>query len=200
MLGIGTSGDVKLGPLLAKKGEGSAEFPFIKSWNGNDALGVIANSSDKTVRIPGTMKPHSVAMHPSPKLAAVTAWRSPVSATLRIHGSVQHVHPECGNGVTWALEVRRGSKFERLASGVAQAANVIDMGKFENVRVQSGDIIAVMIGPRDGNHSCDCTAIDLTINDGTTEWDLAKELSHRVAFRQSARGQSRQQRRLAFLR
>ena len=176
-LGLGTAGEMKLAPLLVKKMEGTPEYAFIKGWSGENALGVLANSSDATVRIPGVMKPHSIATHPSPKLASVIAWRSPVSGTLRIGGSVQHVHSECGNGITWALELRRGQVREQLANGVSKGAAVISMGKFENIRVLPGDVIAIVIGPRDGNHTCDLTAVDLTLNDGTNEWDLAKDVS-----------------------
>ncbi len=176
-LGIGSSGEVKLEPLLGQKMESTPDYNFIRGWTGADALSVLANSSDAMVRIPGTMKPHSVATHPSPTLASVIAWRSPVTAALRLSGSVQHAHPECGNGVTWALELRRGHTREVLASGVSQGAAVIDIPAQENIRVLTGDVIAMVIGPRDGNHSCDLTAVDLVLNDGTKEWDLAKDVS-----------------------
>jgi hypothetical protein len=176
-LGIGSSGEVKLGPLLTKKMLSTPDYNFIKGWTGENALSVIANSSDTAVRVPGHMKPHGVAVHPSPKLAAVIAWRSPVAGTIRIDGSVQHAHPECGNGITWALELRRGHTHERLASGTSKGATLVPMGHFENIRVLPGDVLAVVIGPRDGNHACDLTAVDLVLHDGTREWNLARDLS-----------------------
>src|SRR5256885_4812134 len=42
--------------------------------------------------------------------------------SLRVDGVVQHAHPECGNGVTWALELRRGNSRQRLAAGTSQGA------------------------------------------------------------------------------
>ena len=68
---------------------------------------------------PRQLKPHSVAMHPSPSLRVAAGWKSPVSAVLRVEGRVQHAHPECGNGVTWSLELRRGAVRQKLAAGVA---------------------------------------------------------------------------------
>ncbi len=176
-LGIGSSGNVKLGPLLSKKLLSTPDYNFIKGWTGADALSVMANSSDASVRVPGHMKAHGVAMHPAPKVAVVAAWKSPVNGSLRIHGSVQDAHPECGNGVTWTLELRRGHTRERLAGGVTQGATLINLGPLENVRVLSGDVIALVVGPRDGNHTCDLTAVDLVLNDGTREWNLAKDIS-----------------------
>jgi len=179
-LGIGTAGEVKLEPLLVKKTQSVANYDFIKGWAGDNALSVMANSSDATVRIPGEMKPHSIATHPSPKLASVIAWRSPVGGTLRISGSVQDGDTACGNGITYALELRRGQTREVLAAGESKGSAVIPMGPFENVRVMPGDVIALVIDPRDSNHTCDHTPVNLTLNDGKTEWDLAKDVSPEI--------------------
>ena len=176
-LGIGTAGEVKLEPLLAKQIKSTPDYNFIQGWAGEQAISVMANASGTTVRTPGTMKGHSVTTHPSPTQASVIAWRSPASGKLRISGSVQDAHPECGNGVTWAVELRRGHTREVLASGTSQGGTLIPMGPFENVSILSGDVIALVIGPRDGNHVCDLTAVNLTLHDGRTEWDLARDVS-----------------------
>ena len=173
-LGYGTT---KLEPLLTKKMESTPDYNFIKGWQGEQALNVWANSSDTTVRTPGVMKAHSIATHPSPTRASVIAWRCEKAGTLRIHGDVADAHPECGNGVTWALEVRRGYTSEVLAKGETKGAQVLKMGPFENVRVEAGQVVALVIGPRDGNHVCDLTAVNLTLSDRQTTWDLAKEVS-----------------------
>jgi hypothetical protein len=126
------------------------------------------------------MKAHSIATHPSPTRASVIAWRCEKSDTLCIHGDVADAHPECGNGVTWALEVRRGYTSEVLARGETKGAQVLKMGPFENVRVEAGQVVALVIGPRDGNHTCDLTAINLTLSDGQKAWDLAKDVSPNI--------------------
>ncbi len=179
-LGIGSSGVTKLGPLLTKKSEGTPEYNFIKGWTGDDALSVVANSSDTAVRVPGEMKPHSVAAHPSPKFAAVIAWRSPVVGMLRVGGAVQDAHTACGNGIAWALELRHGHTHEQLAAGVSNGAVPMDIGHFENIRVQDGDVLALIIRPRDGSHVCDLTAVDLVIHDGTKEWNLSHDISPNI--------------------
>lgn len=176
-LGLGTT---KLEPLLTKKMLGTPDYNFIQGWQGEQALSVLANSSDATVRTPGVMKAHSVATHPSPTRASVIAWKCEKAGTLRIHGDVSDAHPECGNGVTWALEVRRGHTSEVLAKGETKGANVIKIGPFENVHVEAGQVVALIIGPRDGNHVCDLTAVNLTLNDGAKNWDLAKDVSPNI--------------------
>ncbi|MEQ1749751.1 MAG: DUF1592 domain-containing protein [Prosthecobacter sp.] len=176
-LGYGTT---KLEPLLTKQMKGTPDYAFIQGWQGEQALSVLANSSDATVRTPGVMKAHSVATHPSPTRASVIAWHCDKAATLRIHGDVADAHPECGNGVTWALEVRRGHTSEVLASGVVKTAAAQKLGPFENVRVEAGQVVALVIGPRDGSHVCDLTAVNLTLSDGSKTLDLAKEVSPNI--------------------
>src|SRR6185312_7074893 len=137
---------------------------------------LLANSSDQHVRIPGNMKPHGVAVHPSPTLRAAVGWQSPVTATFRVEASVTHAHPECGNGVTWSLELRRGATRRRLAAGTAQGNKEWKVGPIEGLSIRSGDLLTLAIGPRDGNHSCDLTAIDLRLSEvgePGRAWDLA---------------------------
>src|SRR5439155_14240070 len=141
---------------------------------------LVANASDEHVRIPGNMAPHSVAVHPSPKLQAVVGWRSPVAATVRVEAAVTHAHPECGNGITWSLEIRRGATRQRLVSGATQGGKEVKVGPFENVAIQPGDLVSVLIGPHDGNHSCDLTAVELSVSssgENARTWKLSSDVS-----------------------
>jgi hypothetical protein len=168
-------------------------YEFVKGWTGADALSVLANSSDEMVRIPGDMQPHSVGVHPSPQWRAVIGWKSPVAGRVTVHARVQRAHLACGNGVTWQLELRRGRTRQRLAAGIAGDAAEHTFMTAEPMSVQIGDLISLIIGPQDGNHSCDMTSTGLTItsaddpvpDDPATdaskrashEWDLAKDVS-----------------------
>ncbi len=179
-LGIATDGDVKITSYFTKTSTRSGDYDFIKGWGGPETPNVSANSSDQHVRIPGNMKPHSVAVHPSPKLQVVVGWKSPMTAVVRVDAAIQHAHPECGNGVTWAIELRRGATRQRLSSGVAQGAKEVKPAPIENLSVRVGDLISILIGPRDGNHSCDLTAVDLSLTasgENGREWNLAKDVS-----------------------
>src|SRR5262249_31894893 len=95
------AGEARIDSLLATRMPKSESYDFIKGWVAEDAMGLLANSSGEHVRIPGNMKPHSVAVHPSPSRSVVVGWRSPVAGPVSIKGYVQHAHPECGNCVTW---------------------------------------------------------------------------------------------------
>lgn len=176
-LGIGTRGPVKIDAPLTRTTTSLSGYNFIQAWVGDDALSIIANSSDQAVRIPGNMKPRSVAVHPSPKMQIAVGWRCPEATSIQIEGSVQHAHPECGNGVAWTVELRRGNTRQRLAVGTSQGARGEKFGPFNKVAVQPGDLVALVISPRDANHSCDLTAIELTLKSDKNTWDLAKDVS-----------------------
>ncbi len=181
-LGVGVVGSVKLTGHYTTKIEKSGAYDFIKGWGVDQTPLLIANSSDQHVRVPGNMKPHGIAVHPSPKLRAAVGWQSPVTATMRVEGNVVHAHPECGNGVTWMLELRSGTKRQRIAGGIAQGNNAAKVGPIDKLAIREGDIVSLLIGPRDGNHSCDLTAIDLKLTSDAAgkearTWDLAKDVS-----------------------
>ena len=178
-LGVG-AGEARIDSYLTQKLERAENYDFVRGWIGADALSVLANSSDQFVRIPGDMHPHSVGVHPSPRLRAIVGWRSPVAATVKVNGRVQRAHIGCGNGVTWLVELRRGNTRQRLAAGTAGGAEEHLFGPVENLVVQPGDLLSLIIGPRDGEHSCDMTSIALnvtTVGENPVEWDLAKDVS-----------------------
>ncbi|HUR47409.1 MAG TPA: DUF1592 domain-containing protein [Candidatus Saccharimonadales bacterium] len=178
-LGIGTSGELKITGHLTKTLAKASAYDFVKGWGVSETPLIVANSSTQHVRIPGNMKAHGIAVHPSPKLQAVVGWQSPIANPMRVAAKVTHAHPECGNGVTWSLEIRRGATRQRLASGNAQGGKEVKIGPFENVAIQKGDLVSLLIGPR-GDHSCDLTDVELnlsTTGEGAREWNLNRDVS-----------------------
>ena len=104
--------------------------------------------------------------------------------------------------MTWSLELRRGATRQRLANGIAQGSKEVKVGPVENLAVQPGDLVSLLIGPRDGNHSCDLTAIDLVADERRrrrTRMESGQGCFARRARRQSARRPLRQRGRVAFL-
>ncbi len=180
-LGIGSGDAVKLDGLFTNKLTNISGHDFINGWGSNETPMLLANSSNEAVRIPGDAKPHGVVVHPSPTLRTTAAWRSPITGTVKIAGTVRHAHVGCGNGVTWSLEVRRGATRQRLGTGVSAGGAEVKFGPFENVAVRTGEVVSLSIGPRDGNHACDLTAVDLEIvgkqGDAERAWNLAADVS-----------------------
>ena len=177
LLGVGT-----LGPLdhFTTQLRRVSNFDFVNGWGSGETPSVMANASGEAVRIPGKLKPHGVVMHPSPKLQVAAGWSSPLAGRVQVEAHITHAHPECGNGVAWSLEVRRGSTRQRLASGIAQGNAEKVAGPFDAVAVRPGDLISLLIDPRDGNHSCDLTDVELRVRaegDGGREWVLTRDVS-----------------------
>lgn len=178
-LGIGSSATIKLDHFRTQMHKSSG-YDFVNGWGSDETPLMLANSSDQQVRIPGSMKPHGVVVHPSPTLNAAVGWRSPIAGQMQVEAKVTHAHPECGNGVEWFLELRRAATRQRLANGTAQGSKEVKVGPVENLTVQTGDLVSLLIGPRDGNHSCDLTDIELVLKsagkDGR-EWSLTRDVS-----------------------
>jgi hypothetical protein len=178
LLGIGGGAAVKLD--LFTETINSAGYPFVNGWGANKTPLLVANSSDQNVRIPGNMKAHGVCIHPSPTLSAVVGWKSPFAGAVRIEGKVTHAHPECGNGVTWSLEARRGITRQKLAEGATRGNQPATFGPIESFAVQPGDLVSLVIGPRDGNHACDLTDLEFILrstSDNPREWNLTRDVS-----------------------
>ncbi len=178
-LGIG-AGEKRIDSYMTTKMERAENYDFVKGWVGADALSVIANSSDQFVRVPGDMQPHSVGVHPTPKKRVAVGWKSPIAGSVSISSRVQRAHIGCGNGVTWHLEHSHQGSRRILASGSAKNAEAQRFASTAELSIQKGDLISLIVGPRNGEHSCDMTAIDLSIrsnDEQALEWDLAKDVS-----------------------
>ena len=178
-LGLRSSKTIQIPSYLTLPMASVSGYSFVKGWGSTNAPYVIANSSDETVRVPGTVKARGVTLYPSSKLQCAVGWASPVSGSLRVEGSVTPANPECGNGVTWTLELRRGATRQRLAEGIATGRASMPIGPFENLAVERGDLLSLWVGPRDGDNGCDYTSVELAFRtpaDGR-EWNLGRDIS-----------------------
>ena len=178
-LGMGTNTGIRL-DYLTNRLQKVSNLDFANGWGSLDTPYLVANSSATDARIPGRLKPHGVCVHPSEKLAVAVAWRSPVAGRVRVMPTVTRAHPECGNGITWALELRRGATRQQLASGIAAGNKPPIIAPIESLSVHPGDLVSLVIGPRDGNHSCDLTDIELVFQrtDGEVrEWSLTQDIA-----------------------
>jgi hypothetical protein len=177
-LGVGVP-EAAFATLLDKKLEKVEGWEAVNGWRGEDAVRVIANSSDEQYRIPGTVHPHGVVVHPDAKQRVIVGWRSPITGAVEIRGATASVHQGCSNGTVWSVEVWRGKTREALVSATDKST---PFGPFGPLSLRKGDVVAICVGARDGNHSCDLTRVDLTLRSGNDvsgekEWDLARDVS-----------------------
>lgn len=178
-LDIAISKPVEVTGHFTKTERNSNGHTFINGWGTGATPSVIANSSDNEVRIPGISKPNSVVVHPSPDLFAACGWQSPVTSEVTVSADIADHHPECGNGVEWILKHQSGRRVTLLWRGEIATAKDAVM-KEKKVRVKKGDLISFIVGPRQRNHSCDLTQVNLRINSPKTNWDLAADVSANI--------------------
>jgi hypothetical protein len=70
-----------------------------------------------------------------------------------------------------------------LASGVAHGGKPAEFGPIQTSGLRAGDLLALVVGPRDGNHSCDLADLDWRIEsatDSTKNWNLAGDVSTNI--------------------
>ena len=154
-------------------------YDFVDGWGSGATPSIVANSSDREVRIPGIAGAHSIVVHPSPTLYAAVAWQSSIDAEVRVEASIRDAHPECGNGVEWRLFHRGLKTTSELWRGEVEQGGRADLAA-RTLHVRRGELIELAVGPRAGSHVCDLSAVDLSIREsggrGRT-WDLAADVS-----------------------
>ena len=178
----------KVGPVVVnghyteKMVKSGNNHEFIQGWGTHETPSIGANSSDQEVRIPGIARPHGVICHPSPTLFTAVGWQSPVNGEFEIRARLSDAHPECGNGVEWYLQHRTSSGVSTFWSGDFPAGGSAGMPA-RTIWVNQGELISCIVGPREGSHACDLTAIDLTLAETTGKkriWDLAGDVSGNI--------------------
>ena len=140
---------------------------------------IIANSSDKYERIPGLAKANSLVVHPTPSHFSAIGWQSPIEGEVKVEAHVIDAHSTCGNGIEWLLQHRVSDKTSVLWQGEYGPGGSAKMPP-KKISVKKGEVLSLVVGPRDNNHSCDLTSVQLVVTEtnGTKHvWDLVKEVS-----------------------
>ncbi len=156
-------------------------YKFVAGWGSPATPSVVANASDDQVRIPGIAAAHSIVVHPSPELFAAVGWQSPIDGTIEIEAQIADAHPECGNGIEWFLQ-RRGGVLTNIDRGEFATGGKESIQPVQ-IDVAKGELVSVIVGPRNGDHSCDLTSVDFSIREIEGKqrvWSLAKEVSSRI--------------------
>ena len=108
-----------------------------------------------------------VVAHPCFDQLAIVGWRSPIDGTVTIRSKFTDVDDVCGNGIAWSIEHGSRSITQgEITNGGSQALDL------KSIDVTQGSFLYFIIDPKDGDHSCDSTGLDLTI----TTRELANSL------------------------
>ena len=121
-------------------------------------------------------------MHPSPTLFVAVGWKSPINGQVAISANIADAHVNCGNGGKWWAQHHTSRKLVILGHGEYSEGG---SGELKEVKLQvhRGDIVRLVVGPRDGNHACDLTHADMTLTEIgglKRSWDLSKDISSNI--------------------
>ena len=181
-LAIGRASGVKVDGHLKKRFNIRDGIQGLSADKPDSLPSVVANSSDKDERIPGLAKARTVVMHPTPTHFSAVGWQSPIEGEVRVDAHVSDAHGTCGNGVEWLLQHRVSDKTALLWQGEYELGGSAEMTP-RKVSVRKGEVLSLVIGPRNNNHSCDLTTVQLVIsetNGAERVWNLAKEVSPNI--------------------
>ena len=169
---------------LSKAGGNAA----LNGWGFDQTPNMLTNQSTEDIRVSTLTVPgRGVVMHPSPTQESIAAWRSPINGQVSIAGIVADRDGNCGNGVSWRVELLTESGIAKLAEGTIDNGGEQHFQPADEFHVHQGDIVSLIVNPRDGDHACDTTHVALTLTEVASEatseirkWDLASDTVDRI--------------------
>ena len=181
-LALGPAQPVEITGLFTKKMERVGGSDYVNGWGLPETPSVVANSSDAEYRIPGRARARGVEVHPSPTLFVAVGWQSPIDGEITVSAKVADAHPECGNGGEWWVQHHTSRKVGNLGHGVYGTGGGGEL-KPVTLQVHRGDVVRLVVGPKDGSHACDLTHADMTLTEtggAKREWDISKDISGNI--------------------
>lgn len=184
VVGLGSRAKREITGLFTQKLVRGQGYDAINGWGSDGTPSLLTNSSTEAISfLTLTVPARSVTVHPSPTLESVVAWRSPVNARLRLEGLVADADNKCGNGAAWRVELSSKSGISQLAGGVIDNGLEAKFASESSFQVQQGDLVWLIVNPRDASHVCDTTHVELKLTEVEGKrrvWDLAPEIVDNV--------------------
>jgi hypothetical protein len=183
-LGLGNNVDLQIKGLFKNSLAKVRGHESVNGWGSEATPSLLTNRSDKSISfLTLTIPERSVVMHPSPTSAAVVAWKSPMAGTIRVKSAVADADHKCGNGAVWKIEHRSRLGTSLVAQGVINNGGREEWSSVQPLKLAVGDVVALMVLPRDKNHSCDMTHVELEVLEVAGEqrkWVLSEQVVDRV--------------------
>ncbi len=182
--GIGGGVDVEPTNLFTNRLENIGGYPVIRGWGSHQTPSVIVNTSDNELQFSTlTVPARSVCVHPSPTLEVYTSWRCPADCEIEISGLVADADGNCGNGFQWRLEILRNSGVSVVAAGDVDNGGGTEFADGDSHQMRMGEIIRLVINPRQKDHACDTTHVEMQIKEvgsSTRAWRLSTAAVKRI--------------------
>jgi hypothetical protein len=172
--------------LLTTKVDAIPGVPRVQGWSSGVIPWFGANPSAAAgiagdLRIPA----RCVAMHPLPDRDVAVGWHCPSRGRVSIKASVAMGDAHGGNGIEWTIVCDTQTRRSVLAHGdigpgASQKIPInVQTGQRLEAEVESGDMVSLVVGAKEGNHFCDTTIVELSITEagaGGRTWDLTREV------------------------
>ncbi len=189
-LGLSLSGKPIVTGHLADRLENVAGHSAICGWGRDGGTTVLVNQSESpisflTLAIPA----RQLVVHPTPSTEAVIQWQAPQSGVFDVRLEVKDQDPQCGNGIELRLEKRTQLNRQVLLNQtienggrLAFTDDDVANNELRSISLEAGEILMVVVSPRNRDHSCDTTQIQFQLVDKSTQekWDLAADVVDRI--------------------
>ena len=136
---------------------------------------VAVNTTSETLKVPSTVPPGKLVVHPQNKEGVGIAWRSPIAGRVRVSGSVRDAQ-DCGDSVAWFIDHLSSVGLKQVAHGAVER-NESQSIKPQELDIKAGEFIQLAIMPKTG-YGCDTTQVEWTIEDvgRKRRWNLVDEV------------------------
>ncbi|MFT5522583.1 MAG: hypothetical protein ACI9HK_000527, partial [Pirellulaceae bacterium] len=159
-------------------------YKTINGWGSLQTPSLMTNASTDDIGfLTLTVPARGVTVHPSPTLESIVAWRSPVNGGIQINGLVADADNKCGNGAEWRIELLGEFGITKIGGGTIENGARKEFKPTAKFEVRQGDVLSLVVGPRDGGHACDTTHVELaiaTIGKDQKVWSLTKDIVDNV--------------------
>ncbi|MEQ9407641.1 MAG: DUF1592 domain-containing protein [Fuerstiella sp.] len=159
-------------------------YETVNGWGDNGTPSLLTNRAAEDVSfLTLTVPARGVTVHPSPTREAIVTWKSPLNLNVRISALVADADNKCGNGAMWRIEVVSQQGTAVISDGVIDNGGRESVTPEAELRLQQGDLVRLVVNPRDANHSCDTTHVELTMSEVGGEqrvWDLATDVVDQI--------------------
>ncbi|MCA9214093.1 MAG: DUF1592 domain-containing protein [Planctomycetales bacterium] len=172
-----TNEPVSISDHFTEKMTNVGGYAAITGWGTSQTPSISLSTLDSGVNIPGRVEPGDVVVHPSPTLFVAVGWQSPIDGFVQVAATIKDAHAGCGNGQEWSVQHRSARQTAIVARGEFEAGGSGELSATK-IAVRKGELISLVIGPRDGQHACDLTRITLSISEvggQNRNWDLASD-------------------------
>lgn len=178
--GLGLRVDRTVKGHLTNRVPNVAGIADVNGWDSNGLPTLLANRGETVANfVTITMPPRSVTLHPTPDRAAIVVWKCPASGSFRISSLLQDADDKCGNGGSWKVTLLNETGISTLAEGTIDNGRGGSFQLEQPVDIQAGDLVSFVLEARNRDHSCDTTAVDMTLAEVGGEsrvWNLTREI------------------------